>query len=173
MKRRGAIGRRRLAGAAALARIHGLAPSRAERFRSRQQGDISLMAAPAMRDMASWPAWPLQDDPVRRTIFILAALLASREALSGVVSGSRLRVYADPIGEDMLERVLDWSRAGTAPLPATEELESTGRAIAAAELSPLLADAISLGSSAMEDGSGATGNWIAEAEKLMTAARRL
>lgn len=174
MKRRGAIGRRRLAGAATLARIHGLAPSRAERFRSRRQSDVPLTAAPAMRDLTTWPAWPLQEDPVRRTIFILAALLASREALSGLISGSSLRVYAALIGEDMLERVLDWPQAGTAPLPAAGELENTGRAIAAAELPPQLADAIFPGNDAPTEGDiGAAGTWIAEAEKLMTTVGRL
>ncbi len=170
----GASSRRRLKDAATLARTHGLAPSRAERLRMRHRGDGPPARIPTLDDMAGWPIWPLHEDRKRRTIFALAALLAGRDALSRLVSGASLRSYAAIVGEDMLERVLDWPRAGNASLPAAENLHDTGWALALAELPPSLADAVLPSVSAPTDGApDASGNWVVEAEKLLTAAGRL
>lgn len=170
----GVMSRRRLADTATIARIHGLALSRAERFRMRLGETASPARPPALDEMAGWPTWPLRDDQKRRTIFALAALLACRERLSGVVSGLSLRSYAAIVGEDMLERVLDWPRAGNAPLPAAEDLDNAGRALAAAELPPSLAEAVLPPAEAPASrAADASAGWVVEAEKLLTAAGRL
>lgn len=173
MRRRAMIRRRRLAAGAALARAHDLVPGRAQRFAARCANASHPFPPPRLAELIEWPAWPLREEPVRRRIFAVAALLASHDSLAELISGAELRAYSAAIGEDLLGLVLDCPQAGDAPLPPPDRIDAAGEEIAARGLPPRLAGLFLPRAPADDDDRAEAFAHIAAAEGLLRAAGQL
>ncbi|MCJ2189092.1 hypothetical protein [Novosphingobium beihaiensis] len=140
----GIRGRARVRRNARFAAGHGLLPSRGERFARRAGKDAEAAAPPSFAELACWPQWPALSASEQDRVFALTALLASGKALTQVISGRDLRLYAAPFGEALFERALalDETAKGTLPLPPPEELAASGHALARKGLPPVLQAAL-------------------------------
>lgn len=154
--------RSRIARAGGFARTRGLVQSRAMRFARRTGGDTPD-PMPGFGELAAWPAWPTLDPEARQGVFALAALLASRDALAGMICGEDLRNYAAPFGDDLFERALAMAGGGARNLPAPDALVVAGEDLARCGLPPSLARC--LGESLAGEPEAA--RHVAEAEGLL------
>lgn len=142
MSARGA--RMRLAEIAHAAGAAGMAATRAGRFAARVERRAS--ARVPLAELRRWPAWPGLDGGETERFWRIAALVAARDALPGMIDGATLRTYAEPVGEAALEAVLDLPAGGTAPLALAAKLGQQGRQVAERALPQALAGAMGLAS---------------------------
>lgn len=103
---------------------------RAERFARRSKATFPDFAA-----LAGWPAWVALDEPRQLRVGVVAALLASREALAEEIDGAKLRAYAQVVGAETLDAITgEGGNGGDACLPAVDDLAETGRNLLTASL---------------------------------------
>jgi len=155
-----ALGRRRLAASAKLARRLDLAPDRAARFRLRSIG--ALPPAPSFAELCRWPGWPSHAADTQTRILTLVGLVAARDALSDEIDGMRLRSYAELVGEEMFEQLLALPPGGDRRLAPPAGIAAQGRRLAEGALPPTLAER--LGHDAAID--TAAVRFVAEAEAI-------
>lgn len=133
----GARSRARLAQTVRFARAGGLIRSRAERF---APGDAA--PSPTLAEIVQWPLWPALDAEEQQRVFALTALVSARDALAEVISGSDLRDYAAPFGNDLFERALVLKGSGTRRLASPQRLADVGEQLARCGLPPALASGL-------------------------------
>ncbi len=117
-----------------------LAPDgRGMRFARRLSGE----AAPSFADLAKLPGWFSAAPEDRRRLAALVALLRHRAAIDAELSGPRLAMIADAVGEDLLDAVCEGEPPAelpeAAPLPPPERLLPEGVALLEAALPACLA----------------------------------
>lgn len=157
--------RARLADVTRAARAAGMAATRAERFAART-GHRPAARVP-LAELRHWPAWPALDSGEVERFWCIAALVAARDALPGMIDGAALRAYAGPVGEAALEAVLDLPGGGASPLAPAAKLAQQGRQIAERALPPALAAAMRSGSAGDADAAGQ----VALAERIAWGTR--
>jgi hypothetical protein len=107
--------------------------SRGQRFARRMSGT----AGPRFADIANIPEWLSAEPAAQDRIALLAALLRHRRAIDAELSGPRLAMLAEAVGEDLLDLACDSDVPGDiddAPLPPPERLLAEGRALLEAGL---------------------------------------
>lgn len=157
--------RLRLAEIARAASSAGMAVTRADRFAARIERRPT--ARVPLAELRRWPAWPgLDDDEIER-VWRIAALVAARDVLPGMIDGATLRAYAEPVGEAALEAVLDLPAGGGAPLAPAVKLTQQGRQVAEQALPSALAVAMGLRSAADADAA----EQVALAERIARGTR--
>lgn len=113
--------------------------SRGARFARRMAGT----PGPSFADLAKLPDWLAADPEARRRTAALAALLRYRKAIDAELSGPRLAMIAEAVGEELLdaacEAELPAGFADDAPLPPPAQLLAEGEALLAAGLPICLA----------------------------------
>lgn len=163
MSARGA--RMRLAQIAHAAGTAGMAATRAGRFAARLERRVP--ARVPLAELRRWPAWPGLDGGEIERFWRIAALVAARDTLPGMIDGAALRAYAEPAGEAALEAVLDLPAGGAAPLAPAAKLAQQGRQIAESALPPALAAAMGLNSPSDADAA----RQVALAERIARGTR--
>lgn len=156
--------RRRLAEAGRQAAALGLAPTRADRFRARLGGSAAAVP-PSLAQLGGWPTWPRFEPEVQARLLATVAMVAGRDALAREIDGSRLRAYADIVGEDVFEDVLALPAGGTEPLPSAAQATESGRRLVRLALPPELA--LASGVEPVADARAAA--WVATAEALVVS----
>lgn len=104
-------------------------PGRSERFAGRSDPE-----RPDFATLARWPCWMTLSEDRRLRIGGIAALLAACDALAEEIDGVRLRAYAEFVGADTLDAVLDAGGVGGASLPPPEALAARAGKLLAASL---------------------------------------
>jgi hypothetical protein len=98
---------------------------------------IGGTAPPRFSDLAKVPEW-LDEPPETRTrIAALAVLLRHHAALNGELSGPRLAMIAEAIGEDLLDAACEapvQGQGGAGPLPPPDRIVAEGEKLLEAGL---------------------------------------
>ncbi len=112
---------------------------RGARFARRLAGECG----PGFADIAKLPDWLGAPAEVRERVAALAIVLRHRGAIDAELSGPRLAMIAEAIGEDLLDAACDATLpaklASDAPLPPPERLRAEGEAVLQAALPSCLA----------------------------------
>jgi len=99
--------------------------TRGARFARRVQG----VAPPRFSDLAKVPDWLDMPKETRTRIAALAVLLRHRAALDGELSGAKLAMIAEAVGEDLLDAACEApvpGQAGAGPLPPPDRIVAEG-----------------------------------------------